>query len=110
MYCYCLKLLGGLKKDALYKNKNGRIVSKKASAKGKANKWIKACVAARKALGVKGFSVIIANATSPHQHSISVPCLLIRKGNQNHRVKDRENLIFFFESDHLIFSFRMHEK
>ena len=44
--------------EALVKNKNGRIVSKKASAKGKTNKWIKACVAARKALGVKGFSVI----------------------------------------------------
>merc|ERR1719222_1328596 len=44
---------GGLKKDALIKNKNGRIVSKKMSARGKASKWIKAVTAARKALGIK---------------------------------------------------------
>ena len=52
------KTKGGLKKDTLIKNKNGRIVSKKLSAKGKASKWIKAVTAARKALGVKGFVVI----------------------------------------------------
>merc|ERR1712224_857769 len=42
-----MKTVGGLKKDALIKNKNGKIVSKKASAKGKANKWIKAVQGAR---------------------------------------------------------------
>merc|ERR1719281_928294 len=48
------------------KNKRGKIVSKKASAAGKkrlaANsgfaKWIQACKAARKALGIKGFAAI----------------------------------------------------
>ena len=49
---------GGLKKESLIKNKHGKVVSKKMSAKGKANKWIKAVAAARKALGVKGFVVI----------------------------------------------------
>merc|ERR1719356_1858913 len=50
--------VGGVKKEGLIKNKHGRVVSKKMSAKGKASKWIKAVMAARKALGVKGFSAI----------------------------------------------------
>ena len=49
---------GGLKKESLVKNKHGKVVSKKMMAKGKANKWIKAVTAARKALGIKGFAVI----------------------------------------------------
>merc|ERR1712007_47485 len=49
---------GGLTKAGLVKNKSGRVVSKKLSARGKASKWIKAVTAARKALGVKGFCVI----------------------------------------------------
>jgi hypothetical protein len=57
--------IGGLKKDALIKNKNGRIVSKKMSARGKASKWIKAVTAARKALGIKGFAVCIVTRTFP---------------------------------------------
>merc|ERR1711862_468237 len=52
------KTVGGLTKDKLTKNKNGKIVSKKKSAKGKGNKWIAACVKARKAMGVKGFKAI----------------------------------------------------
>ena len=53
-----MKTVGGLKKDALVKNKNGKIVSKKASAKGKANKWIKAVSKARASLKLKGFAPI----------------------------------------------------
>merc|ERR1719379_3037853 len=50
-----VKTVGGLKKEHLVKNKHGKVVSKKMSAKGKASKWIKAVTAARKALKVKGF-------------------------------------------------------
>merc|ERR1719491_361748 len=52
----------GLTKDRLMKNKSGKIVSKKASAHAKklyaksgAKKWVDACNAARKSLGLKGF-------------------------------------------------------
>merc|ERR1712086_911428 len=56
---------GGLKKDSLRKNKGGKIVSKKASDRAKKNyagsalqKWAKACQAARKELGLKGFQLV----------------------------------------------------
>merc|ERR1719300_201832 len=57
------KTSGGLTKDGLMKNKNGKVVSKKASALGKkrfANikAWADAVKAARKALGVSGFVAI----------------------------------------------------
>merc|ERR1712088_867560 len=59
------KTSGGLKKSALTKNKNGKVVSKKASEAGKRNykrnglaKFTKAVQAARKALGIKGFQAI----------------------------------------------------
>merc|ERR1712159_631542 len=52
------KTKGGLAKGSLMKSKSGKIVSAKKSALGKKNKWVKACIAARKALGVKGFAVI----------------------------------------------------
>merc|ERR1711907_634599 len=58
------KTSGGLTKGDLVKNKNGRIVSKKSQALGKAlynrvgKKWITAVQKARKALGVKGFVAI----------------------------------------------------
>merc|ERR1712156_488315 len=52
----------GQTKDALMKNKRGRVVSKKANAAGKRtykrnglNKWTKAFMQARKNLGLKGF-------------------------------------------------------
>merc|ERR1712161_46862 len=55
------KTSGGLKKDSLRKNKDGKIVSKKASDRAKKNyvgsalqKWFKACQAARNELGLKG--------------------------------------------------------
>merc|ERR1719348_1605796 len=56
---------GGLKKSDLMKNKDGRVVSKKAFAAGKRlykkngiDKWIKAVQQAKKSLGIKGFQVI----------------------------------------------------
>merc|ERR1712085_158383 len=59
------KTSGGLKKDSLRKNKDGKIVSKKASDRAKKNyvgsalqKWFKACQAARKVLGLKGFQPV----------------------------------------------------
>jgi len=59
-----MKSKGGLKKEAFTKNKNGKIVSKKASANGKKiynkylAKWNKAVQAARKALKVQGFQAV----------------------------------------------------
>merc|ERR1712164_96305 len=52
--------VGGLKKSDLKKNKQGKIVSAKASARGKQNfgrikAWIDACRKARKELKVTGF-------------------------------------------------------
>merc|ERR1719262_1724385 len=59
------KTLSGLTKDALMKNKTGKVVSKKRSALSKkryANSaikaWADAVKAARKALGVSGFVAI----------------------------------------------------
>ena len=55
------KTTGGLTKAHLMKNKNGKVVSKKASAngkKGKSAKWANALKAARKAMGIKGFQAI----------------------------------------------------
>merc|ERR1712057_124386 len=47
-----------LKKSDLTKNKHGRVVSKKQSARGKKSLWIAAVTKARKALGLKGFVAI----------------------------------------------------
>merc|ERR1739838_5666 len=58
------KTTGGLTKEGLVKNKNGRIVSKKSSARAKMvygktiKAWVDAVKAARKALGVTGFVAI----------------------------------------------------
>merc|ERR1719197_1726388 len=52
------KTVGGLTAKDLTKNKSGKIVSKKASAKGKKSPWILACKKARAALKIKGFAVI----------------------------------------------------
>ena len=52
------KTVGGLKASDLCKNKAGKVVSKKASLRGKKNPWIAACQKARKELKLKGFSVI----------------------------------------------------
>merc|ERR1719321_714911 len=59
------KTVGGLQKDALKKNKAGKVVSKKMSAAAKKNyagsalqKWAAACVKARKELRVTGFVAV----------------------------------------------------
>merc|ERR1711862_323734 len=59
------KTSGGLAKGDLMVNKRGKVASKKSSAASKkryqksgASKWIEACKAARKALGLKGFVAI----------------------------------------------------
>merc|ERR1719271_885842 len=52
------KTVGGLTAKDLVKNKNGRVVSKKRSAKGKASPWIAAVKKARAALKIKGFCAI----------------------------------------------------
>ena len=56
------KTVGGMTKDKLTKNKLGKVVSKKASARAKRayagsaiKKWAEATKAARKALGLTGF-------------------------------------------------------
>merc|ERR1719174_2407403 len=55
--------VGGLKKTDLKKNKQGKVVSAKASARGKKDfsrikAWVDACKQARKELKVKGFVAI----------------------------------------------------
>merc|ERR1711948_237199 len=58
------KTSGGMTKAKLIKNKNGRIVSKAASAAAKKRyaagigKWTKAVQAAKKALNIKGFAIV----------------------------------------------------
>merc|ERR1712203_1174620 len=58
-----VKTSGGLKKADLMKNKNGKVVGKKAHAAGKKaykniSKWTGAVNKARKALGIKGFCAV----------------------------------------------------
>merc|ERR1711948_167263 len=60
-----VKTSGGLTKDALIKNKAGKVVSKKKSSLGKRRygnsalkKWNVACKAARKALNITGFVAV----------------------------------------------------
>merc|ERR1711998_291588 len=52
------KTVGGMTAKDLIKNKHGRVVSKKMSAKGKKSPWIAAVQKARKALKITGFSAI----------------------------------------------------
>merc|ERR1711973_1036962 len=59
------KTVSGLKKSDLTRNKNGKVVSKKSSARAKKAyqknglaKWTKAVAAAKKSMGIKGFQII----------------------------------------------------
>mmetsp|Transcript_27520 Transcript_27520/g.69675 ORF Transcript_27520/g.69675 Transcript_27520/m.69675 type:complete len:128 (-) Transcript_27520:120-503(-) len=57
------KTVGGLTKDALMRNKRGKIVSKRSSAAGKRSykqieAWVDSVVEARKALHISGFVAI----------------------------------------------------
>merc|ERR1719313_296410 len=59
-----VKTNSGLKRSDLMKSKRGKVVSKKQSARGKKvyakylQGWNKACMAARRQMGVKGFCAI----------------------------------------------------
>merc|ERR1719217_1647680 len=52
------KTVGGLTAKDLVKNKHGKVVSKKQSARGKAQPWMIAVKKARAALKVKGFVAV----------------------------------------------------
>merc|ERR1712164_200630 len=52
------KTVGGLKATDLIKNKYGKVVSKKVSAKSKKSPWIQAVANARSALKLKGFVAV----------------------------------------------------
>merc|ERR1719460_2988074 len=55
------KTVGGLTKSSLIKNKYGKVVSKKMSARaktGKTGKWTAAVAKARAALKIKGFCAV----------------------------------------------------
>merc|ERR1712182_112771 len=52
------KTVGGLTAKDLIKNKHGRVVSKKQSARSKASPWIAAVKKARATLKIKGFCAI----------------------------------------------------
>merc|ERR1719414_2957306 len=65
------KTLSGMTKANLIKNKNGKIVSKKASERAKKNfassafgAWIDAIKAARKALNITGFVAVGGNSAT----------------------------------------------
>merc|ERR1711939_278124 len=58
-----VRTVGGLTRDALFRNKRNKVVSKRASAQGHKNfrnieTWVSSVVAARKALQVTGFVAI----------------------------------------------------
>ena len=52
------KTVGGLTRKDITRNKHGRYVSRKASARGKKNGWMAAVKRARRALKVKGFCAV----------------------------------------------------
>ena len=58
---------GGLAKKELGKNKSGKVVSKKKSAKEEKSPGIAACSAARKALNIEDFAVIKKGSPSPRK-------------------------------------------
>merc|ERR1719230_1228055 len=52
------KTVVGLTSKDLFKNKRGKVVSKKAHAHGKKQPWMQAVVKARKALKITGFAAV----------------------------------------------------
>merc|ERR1712185_428524 len=52
------KTVGGMTAKDLFKNKRGKIVSKKRAAMMKKSPWIQAVAQARKALKITGFAII----------------------------------------------------
>merc|ERR1719502_577621 len=53
-----VKTVGGLTSKDLFKNKRGKVVSKKQHAMGNRNPWMQAVVKARKALKITGFAAV----------------------------------------------------
>merc|ERR1719183_856839 len=81
------KTAGGLRQDALMKNKRGKIVSKRASAnaklryrQSKIEDWIEAVMEAREALHTKGFVAI--NGQTLHGKALYVKAKAIRASHK----------------------------
>jgi len=79
------KTSGGLTKDALIRNKRGKIVSKRKAAVGKQRyqhiePWVEAVMAAREALHTKGFVAI--NGQSLQGKALYVKAKSICKGRK----------------------------
>merc|ERR1719488_59408 len=75
------KTVGGLRREALTKNRRGKVVSKRASANGKRRyaqiaDWTKAVKAARKALQVTGFVAI--NGKTPQGKALYAKAKALR--------------------------------
>merc|ERR1712086_746896 len=80
------KTRGGLTKDMLIKNKRGKIVSKRQSAKGKQSfksieDWVQAHVEARKALRITGFVALNGKSVQGKAVYVKAKSLLAAKRN-----------------------------
>merc|ERR1719224_171685 len=80
------KTVGGLRKDALMKNKRGKVVSKRASANGKRRYaqiegWVEGVMAARSALRLTGFVAI--NGKSLMGKALYVKAKALRAASQS---------------------------
>merc|ERR1719321_441128 len=78
------KTSGGLRRDALMKNKRGKVVSKRASANGKRRyknieSWTEGVMAARSALRVTGF--VAVNGKSLVGKALYVKAKALRKAS-----------------------------
>merc|ERR1711904_112079 len=90
------KTVGGLTAKDLIKNKYGKIVSKKASAKAKKSPWIAAVANARSALKLKGFvavkkgSPLYAKAKSLYKPKADIELLAAEATPQEQEQEDGE--------------------
>merc|ERR1711904_286584 len=90
------KTVGGLTAKDLIKNKYGKIVSKKASAKAKKSPWIAAVANARSALKLKGFvavkkgSPLYAKAKSLYKPKADIELLAAEATPQEPEQEDDE--------------------
>merc|ERR1719191_761293 len=80
------KTVGGLRRDALMKNKRGKVVSKRASAAGKRRyaqieSWVEGVMAARSALRLTGFVAI--NGKSLIGKALYVKAKALRAASQS---------------------------
>merc|ERR1712159_908833 len=90
------KTVGGLTAKDLMKNKYGKVVSKKASAKAKKSPWIAAVANARSALKLKGFvavkkgSPLYAKAKSLYKPKAAIELLAAEATPQEQEQEDDE--------------------